>query len=73
MFKYLRVFPKWECIGGWGKGQHHRIFIKNYMWIMYIQINPVDNMNMLSEGTPGICNFYNSTSDFLLYLYLKDL
>ena len=36
MFKYLRVFGNWECTGGWGKGQDHRIFITNYMWIMYI-------------------------------------
>ena len=33
--------------------------------------NPVD-MNMSSARTPGISNFYNSTSDFL-YLYLQDL
>ena len=30
-------------------------------------------MNMSSARTPGICNFYNSTSDFLLCLYLKDM
>ena len=72
MFNYHRVFPKWECTGGWGKDQHHRIFITNCMWIMYICINPVV-MNMSSVWTPGISNFYNSTSDFLLYLYLKDL
>ena len=30
-------------------------------------------MNMLSTRTSGISNFYNSISDFLLYLYLKDL